>query len=1111
MKASLHPLRLHTLSNSAISTIFHSFFFIETTGESGDLKSLSRIPQNKAQIENIEAGLTGYLSEIISNSLDTEKFGYFVITGTDGNIFNAFWRGYKTKIFIGVSDFFIPSFARNIFDDLGLQKYNTLYSTLLKLCELPLVSMCGFAYRYKIATTFSEISFSSIEHVQDIDLSEIILRLFTPYMLTIAWEALILEKKVLVVSSNTPLVAYSCEFLRRIVSPLTVVTFSSLLPKETLQAIEAPFPYLVGGCTDNIRENDIDLTETVVIDLDTRNVITPYTKDGALESYAPLKLRKLILERLNMIMMSPMASHIGRCSTHSSTRHNSYPSSTTSSAPHTSLIEPNTVLNHIILYFTKINLSLLTARACSGDDVPQFFRRTNAIPDCHLMYPEVIPLLSPPLGQRNSTSSIQQGTGEAHHTHPEPTSRGFITHGNYGSFACGMMQILKERYTNDKKISFETCWIEMDNVTFAVYDHVDDLPFVYFSLNDIRSVSPLPLEPEEHVFELILTYGRSYRFVATDPDSRKLWVLFIDKKLHDIGQGQGQGRGIRKSNQPSPKRRLSGIERFTTSVTTTVSSSSSSTSAAAALTIDMSEKNSPGIQQSGHLYGSGTGAMGNNSSGIAGMNSGISGSNHGSSAHGSGYGMYTGTDYNTANTNNIEVIKLGYSDSNTTNPYNPNNINDNTYITHEDEQAISQFRFNVNQTQMVNNLYAQFETEKYDIIFKSYMNMDGMMYIYAQEAFSSYNNNINNSTSSNMNSSSMYSHSNIEYYLPKNAMSNVYDFLTELIQTGPPPLPTTTVPPTHTTISGAGTGHTSKTVSFDESKGVASPLLHLSSALLGKHAKKAGQKVSMEAEPFPDLAHTPPKQPRGNSSPDPRSPHPSHCTLIAVTTDRHERELNLNDIDTAANPYQPLKAASTDQVDKAEEEDQLSSTIIRSRSLSALSLPRSKATSSATTSPRTPVLSARIESMLSEEPSEVMSDGGTDTSRGSLLKLTAREPNPRHLSSKSLNNITDREFSVFGHSDSVASLNSLSHDPFQLSPSASKGNRLSMKLVSKAFSGVVKGFYKKSEVCHMYTYVCSICHVIYMNACLTYALYKFSYVNVYIYIYILTLRIACDR
>ena len=1061
MKASLHPLRLHTLSNSAISTIFHSFFFIETTGESGDLKSLSRIPQNKAQIENIEAGLTGYLSEIISNSLDTEKFGYFVITGTDGNIFNAFWRGYKTKIFIGVSDFFIPSFARNIFDDLGLQKYNTLYSTLLKLCELPLVSMCGFAYRYKIATTFSEISFSSIEHVQDIDLSEIILRLFTPYMLTIAWEALILEKKVLVVSSNTPLVAYSCEFLRRIVSPLTVVTFSSLLPKETLQAIEAPFPYLVGGCTDNIRENDIDLTETVVIDLDTRNVITPYTKDGALESYAPLKLRKLILERLNMIMMSPMASHIGRCSTHSSTRHNSYPSSTTSSAPHTSLIEPNTVLNHIILYFTKINLSLLTARACSGDDVPQFFRRTNAIPDCHLMYPEVIPLLSPPLGQRNSTSSIQQGTGEAHHTHPEPTSRGFITHGNYGSFACGMMQILKERYTNDKKISFETCWIEMDNVTFAVYDHVDDLPFVYFSLNDIRSVSPLPLEPEEHVFELILTYGRSYRFVATDPDSRKLWVLFIDKKLHDIGQGQG--RGIRKSNQPSPKRRLSGIERFATSVTTTVSSSSSypttAASAAAVLTIDMSEKNSPGIQQSG--YGTGTGG-GMNSSGIAGMgSSGISGSNHGGSAHGSGNGMYTGTDYNTNNTNNIEVIKLGYSDSNTANPYNTN-THDTTYITHEDEQAISQFRFNVNQTQMVNNLYAQFETEKYDKIFKSYMNMDSMMYIYAQEAFSSYSNNINSSTSSNMNSNSMYSHSNIEYYLPKNAMSNVYDFLTELISVpGPPPLPTNTVPPTHTSSTGAGTGHTSKTVSFDESKGVASPLLHLSSALLGKHAKKVGQKVSTEAEPFPDLAHTPPKQPRGNSSPDPRSPHPSHSTPIA--TDRQERELNLNDIDTQANPYKSLKAASTDQVDKSEDE-QSTSTIIRCRSLSALSLPRSKASTSTHTSPRTPVLSARIESMLSEEPSEVMSDGGPDTARGSALKVSNMELNVRHLSSKSLNNITDRDFSVSGHSDSVASLNSLSHDPFQLSPSASKGSRLSMKLVSKAFSGVVKGFYKKSEV-----------------------------------------------
>jgi hypothetical protein len=64
-------------------------------------------------------------------------------------------------------------------------------------------------------------------------------------MLVSAWEALISERKVLVVSTNTAIIPYCCEFLHRLVLPLIIVFIAPILPKESLTAIEAPFPCLV--------------------------------------------------------------------------------------------------------------------------------------------------------------------------------------------------------------------------------------------------------------------------------------------------------------------------------------------------------------------------------------------------------------------------------------------------------------------------------------------------------------------------------------------------------------------------------------------------------------------------------------------------------------------------------------------------------------------------------------------------------------------------------------------------------------------------------------------------------------------------------------------------
>jgi hypothetical protein len=133
---------------------------------------------------------------------------------------------------------------------------------------MPVLPMCEVCYSFHLSPSqHLDVRFSSTELTEDPDLASAVLRLLTPQMLVSAWEALILEKKVLVVCADATVVPYCCEFLRRLVLPLTVVTFVPLLPRQTLTAIEAPFPYLVGGCSSAITDMQIDLSETVLYSL----------------------------------------------------------------------------------------------------------------------------------------------------------------------------------------------------------------------------------------------------------------------------------------------------------------------------------------------------------------------------------------------------------------------------------------------------------------------------------------------------------------------------------------------------------------------------------------------------------------------------------------------------------------------------------------------------------------------------------------------------------------------------------------------------------------------------------------------------------------------------
>eukprot|EP00392_Amoebophrya_sp_AT5.2_P016148 g16391.t1 len=321
-------------------------------------------------------------------------------------------------------------------------------------------------------------------------------------MMVDAWEALILENKVLVVSSVAAVVPYCCEFLRRLVLPLVVInTYVPFLPEELLSAIEAPFPYLLGAETNAVYDNHIDLSDTFVVDLDAHMVRPP--RNGVQGcSPAPLNIKKRVMAEINDILIQPLAMWLCRpvdppnpCKpvpSYEGPRH-----------PHSQDLQADAT-TAVLKCFIKLNLSLFGARHC---DVRAFYRR------CERSFA--------PKGAPCHSFKLPKHIGPD----GKISSMGF----SYRSgVVCGCMQLLNERKDIDV-LQFLPCWIEMDSEVLAVHEYADEMPLIFVLIKDIVAVSPSPAEPEGHVFDLQIASQMTYRFAATDPESRKSWISEIEK------------------------------------------------------------------------------------------------------------------------------------------------------------------------------------------------------------------------------------------------------------------------------------------------------------------------------------------------------------------------------------------------------------------------------------------------------------------------------------------------------------------------------------------------------------------------------------------------------
>jgi hypothetical protein len=496
---ALNPICLLSRTDCPTFSLYHSFFLLSLDiNDNKECEVCFRVPNKRDRLDDIETAVKYFASNVEGSGDD--MYGSFVITTSDGSRFYALWRGSPFLLFVAVTTFPLLTFTRRLFMLLANEPSATITSLLRTLSEFPILGSASLRYEVRLSSGVLPLHFNELGLVDDDDMNMIAVQAFTPQMMVDTWEALILENKILVICSNAAIVPYCCEFLRRIILPLILInTYVPFLPEELLSTIEAPFPYLVGAQSESVYANRIDLSDTFVVDIDAQCV--RYPKSYANESHAPLSMKSKAVNEINAICLQPLAKWVCR-----SSDSELKPTNNSNSVPHPSSPETLKLCGDAILkYFVQMNLSLLAARYC---DVRAFYRRCErpfACAGSRSREPFQLPKHKGPDGKVSAMGfSYRAGV------------------------VCGCMQLLNERKDIDV-LQFLPCWVEMDGVVFAVYEFADELPLIFFLKKDLVSVSPSPAEPEGHVFDIQIGSQISYRFAATDPDSRRLWIREIEK------------------------------------------------------------------------------------------------------------------------------------------------------------------------------------------------------------------------------------------------------------------------------------------------------------------------------------------------------------------------------------------------------------------------------------------------------------------------------------------------------------------------------------------------------------------------------------------------------
>lgn len=533
----LHPIRLMARTDAELTTVLHSIFLFHFSSESLRWVLDCRHPQQRKNLEAIEDGLKGLLFESITSN-EREKAHSFVLTNHDGRLY-AFAVQQEDRIVALVTTLPLFSFCRSLLDELQVVDVEVILPTIYAFCEMPIFPAPFLRYTFSftrdsgVTTTIEngscrqvhdndnndddddhhrhvscsdpdqsvhclEISFSTLEHVNDLDVDFVVHMILTPLMIVKAWEALVVERRILVVTMNTSLLLPCCEFLRRLAAPMPFAgTFIPELPLSGYEAVEAPGNFLIGAHTNALRESNKDLTGVVIIDLDKQVVNSVNsTTDDPYYCAPPFLIAKLVESVTGII-------HEGVFSWYSRTSNDGRP------APQvTDLMHKRTAA--ILSLFLEVNTMILSSQFCS---IHAFFR-SAACPSTRVR--GCFPGLSVLKDQISRSSP------------------GFY---QMDSICMGCVQRWRESDIDHRDTFHFTVpsWIEMDRRAFVVYELADDLPIIIVRIEEIEAVLASSLEPEGHVFEVLLRNQHYYRFTTAEKESKQMWMVAIEERMrvHD--------------------------------------------------------------------------------------------------------------------------------------------------------------------------------------------------------------------------------------------------------------------------------------------------------------------------------------------------------------------------------------------------------------------------------------------------------------------------------------------------------------------------------------------------------------------------------------------------
>lgn len=439
---------------------------------------MKRIPECTADSKSIEGHIREFIEWNGFGSLESrERTGSFVLNIFDGaKRYFAFYSIAGPQLFVAVSSQISASFTKELLNLICHESAKDISLRLLTLSTLPISPGPGMRYDHQLSNGTASLSVSVLELVEDSDMNRTAMYLLNPMMLVEVWEALLLDQSVLVTHSTGYMATLCCEFLRLLVLPLPYNNvFQSALPSERVPEGTRPGATLIGVSTLVLGQYE-DLSEQVLVDLD----------QGRVKPSAEYKRGTLCRASVNMI--AKLVNELAKIMVKDGP-----------SAPSPEMAAK------VLHVFKRTNLELLSARTCTAQSF------------CRCAFQNIV--FSDSAGRHSSGGN--------------PASINALSGFQENEFGLcsGYLQLVSIETTGTVNLP---CWVEMDKYVLSVYQQLaTDLPVQYIVLTDVHTVSPCPIAPDGHVFEIAVEGPSTFRFQATDTMARYAWIQALERYMSD--------------------------------------------------------------------------------------------------------------------------------------------------------------------------------------------------------------------------------------------------------------------------------------------------------------------------------------------------------------------------------------------------------------------------------------------------------------------------------------------------------------------------------------------------------------------------------------------------